>query len=89
MADRFDKHSQNKSDPPSRGFSITPNDSTDLAQVTTCINVAASGVVQVTYLDDEDGTSLDLYVAAGIQFPGRFKRIWASNTTATGIVGSY
>jgi len=86
MADRFENHAQKKSDPPPRGFVISPDDAADLPYVTTCLNVAASGTVWVT---TSGGDTIPYYVAAGIQFPCRARRVWATGTTATGIVGSF
>lgn len=48
------------------------------------LNVAAAGVVRVTNLD---GSTVDLYLAAGIQFGHWCKRVHSTGTTATGIIG--
>lgn len=70
---------------PARGLlAITPNDSTDISAQIRAINVAESGTVKLTMLDGSEGT---IFVAAGSVFPVRARRIWATGTTATGIVG--
>jgi hypothetical protein len=64
--------------------SVTPSDTVDLVAVTRAINVAVSGVVK---LITADGTTGDIYVAAGVAFPIRASRILATGTTASGIRG--
>lgn len=87
MADKFRDMPTNKQDPTDDGFAITPTDAeVDLAIIPRTLNVAASGTVRVMTLG---GTVLTLYVAAGIQFSQRVKRVYATGTTATGIVGLF
>lgn len=62
---------------------ITPSDATELF-----INgfmVAATGAVAAQ--PESGATVVFPYVAAGVWFPGRFTKILATGTTATGIVG--
>lgn len=63
---------------------ITPNDATDLTNVTRALNVAQTGTVRVITVD---GLENDIFVAAGIAFPIRVSRVLATGTTATGIRG--
>lgn len=63
---------------------ITPDDLTDLANVTRALNVAVSGTVRVMTLD---GAQADVFVAAGTTFPVRVCRVLATGTSATGIRG--
>lgn len=65
---------------------ITPDDLTDLANVTRALNVAAAGTVRVI---TADGSTGDIFMAAGIAFPIRVRRVLATGTTATGIRGLY
>lgn len=65
---------------------ITPDDLTDLANVTRALNVATAGTVRVIAADGSTG---DIFVAAGITFPIRASRVLATGTTATGIRGLY
>ena len=63
---------------------VAPSDTSDLLNVTRAINVAQSGIVRITTLT---GDVADVFVAAGVAFPFRAVRIWATGTTATGIRG--
>jgi hypothetical protein len=71
---------------PARGGAITPNDNADLAVPIRCINVATSGDVAVQLVG---GDLVTYFVAAGVQFPMRAKKVFATGTTATRLVGSY
>lgn len=65
-------------------FAITTSDSTDLAEVTLNLYVSVAGAVKLTMFDGSVVTYANL--AAG-RHPLRVKRVWATGTTATGIVG--
>lgn len=86
MPDKFDGFSESLDSPPSHVFAVTPNDTADLPSVTRGLNVATSGTVQVT---TTQGETAAIFVAAGITFPIRAQRVWATGTTATGIVGLF
>lgn len=64
--------------PPISWKAITPNDSADIDPYCHALNVSADASVKVTC---EDGTVTTLFIAAGIAFPCRVKRIWATGTT--------
>ncbi|KPP83940.1 MAG: hypothetical protein HLUCCA08_00365 [Rhodobacteraceae bacterium HLUCCA08] len=64
-------------------FEVTPSDTVDLPVASRALNVAQAGSVRVTTLDGSVGA---IHVGAGMAFPLRVKRIWATGTTATGIV---
>ncbi len=83
MSDSFADHLSGLESPASKLSAITPDDATDLPLAGRALNVATSGAVTVTTVD---GTTATVYVAAGIAFPVRARRIWATGTTATGIV---
>lgn len=83
MADPFASQTPGLESPASHLVAVTPDDSTDLAISSRGINVATSGSVRVTTISDDTET---VYIAAGTAFPVRVKRIWATGTTATGIV---
>ncbi len=72
--------------PPAFLEEITPNDSIDLGSESRAINVAASGLVQVTTVGGSVGS---VFVVAGVLFPLRIRRVWATGTTATGIRALY
>jgi hypothetical protein len=70
--------------PATSAFAITPNDAADVPTVTLALNVATPGVVRVTPLA---GGTADVFIDAGVVFPLRVSRVWATGTTATGICG--
>lgn len=72
------------SSPVTGAFAITPNDSTDLAEVTLSLYVSVAGAVKVTMFDGSVVTYATL--TAG-RHPLRVKRVWATGTAATGLVG--
>ena len=84
MADAFSSYTRSLDDPAISVFEITPDDSTDLAQVTTALNVASPGTVRVT---TADGSVSDVTIQPGHLFPLRVRRVWLTGTTATGIRG--
>ena len=73
-------------DSPDNAVSITPSDSTDLADSIIALSVAASGNVSVETMG---GQTAVFYVAAGVQFRINARRVNATGTTAQGIVGFY
>ena len=77
-------HSTGLDSPPARLAEIAPSDTEDLPRPTRAINVAGAGLVRVTTIEGDTGT---LYIAAGLAFPLRARRIWATGTDATGITG--
>jgi len=72
--------------PASSVETIVPSDAVDLARVTLALNVATPGNLRVT---TREGDIVDVHVAAGVAFPLRVSRVWATGTTATGIRGLY
>lgn len=84
MADSFESYQAGLESPPSQISSIVPSNTQDLEFATRSINVASSGTVRVTTVGGDDA---QVYVAAGIAFPLRVRRVWASGTDAAGIVG--
>lgn len=82
MIDKFQTYTESLSSPPQHLLSVIPDDANDLPTASRCINVQATGTIRVTTVAGDTGTIL---VAAGITFPIRAKRIWATGTTATGI----
>ncbi len=65
---------------------ITPNDGVDLVNLTRALNVAQSGAVRVMTID---GNTSDVFIAAGVAFPIRVQRVFATGTSALGIRGLY
>lgn len=70
--------------PVTGAFAITPNDSTDLAEVTLNLYIGTAGALKATMFDGSVVTYANL--TAG-RHPLRVKRVWATGTAATGIVG--
>lgn len=83
MSDAFANFATGLESPASHLQTVTPNDSTDLSRAGRALNVATTGNVRVTTVD---GTTATVHIAAGIAFPVRARRVWATGTTATGIV---
>lgn len=73
-------------EPPAHWFAITPNNSADLAYVTRGIVVGVAGDVKVDTVGGESAVVIPM--VAGYN-PGQFTKIYASGTTATGLVGYY
>ncbi|WP_298845065.1 hypothetical protein [uncultured Roseobacter sp.] len=83
MSDRFSSYSIGLESPAINLHEVTPDDGADLPQVSRALNVAGGGTVRVTTVAGDTAT---VTVAAGIPFPVRVRRIWATGTSATGIV---
>lgn len=82
MSDPFKDYASGLESPATVLAPVTPSDTTDLTVVSRAINVAQSGFVQMTTTGN---TTATVYIAAGVGFPVRATRIWATGTTATGI----
>jgi hypothetical protein len=83
MTDRFEDLTPGLQSPASHMLAVIPDDATDLSMTSRALNVAQSGLVQVT---TTGGTTETVYIAAGSAFPVRATRVWATGTTASGIV---
>ena len=84
MTDIFAHQMRSPGDPATSVFAITPDDATDLPQVTVAVGVTTPGTVRVTM---RDGSIGDLSLVPGTSFPVRVSRVWQTGTTATGITG--
>ncbi|MEL6562797.1 MAG: hypothetical protein AAF227_01700 [Pseudomonadota bacterium] len=84
MTDRFASYTPGLEAPAAELFEVAPSDGTNLPQATRALNVAQSGTVRLTTVT---GTTATVFVAAGIAFPVRATRVFATGTSATGIVG--
>ena len=74
-------------DPASAGFEITPSDSANLERNTRGLYVGVIGDVTVDMASGNTITFVAL--AAGIVHPLQVKRVYASGTDATDIIGVY
>jgi hypothetical protein len=72
-----------------RCFAITPNDSTNLAEGTRAIWVGGAGNIKVTLVDDDGnhGGFTLVAVPAGTLLPLAARRVYATGTTATQLIG--
>jgi len=73
--------------PAASAVAITPDNSTDLTNHTRGIYVGATGTLKVDMVTGGTVTFVD--PAAGVVHPLRVKRVYATGTTATGIIGLY
>lgn len=73
--------------PSESAFEVTPNDSADLTAVTRGVYIGGAGDLAVTMKDGSEVTFVGLQ--AGLVYPYRVRRIKATGTTATDIVGIY
>lgn len=89
IADKFVNvpHPQFQVIPVQGGFSITPNDSTDLPYYTRALYLGGGGNLKVTFIDGSVVTFVGL--TSGTDWPWRVARVWATGTTCTNIVGMY
>ena len=88
--DDFKSLGENLNMPGQRAHALTPDDGSDLSHITRGIYIGTSGDVTVTLAKDPDGQFVTLRnLAAGGIHGLRVKRVWATGTTATDIVGLY
>lgn len=85
MQDRYDGYSGSLEGPAADGFAIVPNDGTDLSEVTRALYVGVGGTLAITL---KSGVELALQgIAAGTLLPLRVRRVKATGTSASAIVG--
>lgn len=72
---------------PNGGGAITPNDSADLATPIHCFEVEVMGDVKVDLVNGDTVTLKDRVPSA--QYWYQIKRVYATDTTATGIQGFF
>lgn len=85
ISDNFSDFTPGLSSPICGGFDISPDDVTDLQNVTRAIVLAVAGDIAVI-LKNGDAITLPA-LAAGVIYPVRVARVLATGTTATGIKG--
>jgi hypothetical protein len=81
-ADKYAADPDTLSTPATDVATVVPSDTADLAHVSKALNAATAGTVRVT---TERGTVADVFLAPGVVFPLRVRRVWATGTTATGL----
>ncbi|SMD17129.1 hypothetical protein [Rhizobium sp. RU36D] len=85
MSDRFASFQPSQSGPAASAFAITPSDATELAEPTRGIYVGQGGDISVIMLAGEAVVLRS--VAAGSILPLRVRRVQATGTTASHLVG--
>lgn len=69
--------------PVTGAYAVTPDDSNDLSEMTLSLYISTAGTLKVTMLD---GSVVSYAAIAAGRHPLRVKRVWATGTSATGIV---
>lgn len=87
MADNFSSWKAGLESPAEYAAAITPDNSTDLANSTRGIYVGVTGDLKVDTVGGSTVTFVGL--AAGIIHPIRARRVYATGTSVTSIVGVY
>jgi len=82
MADLFATHAAGLDAPAQKAFSITPDDSTDLALTTRAIYTGKGGTLVCILLDDSAEVTFT-NLPAGVVLPVRVRRVKATGTTAS------
>lgn len=68
-------------------LAITPSDTANLPAACSSFSIGAAGAMQVTAQGDPDSAAVTLTVPMGIiTLPYPVQKIWATGTTATGII---
>ncbi|NOR31756.1 MAG: hypothetical protein GQ539_11755 [Sulfitobacter sp.] len=83
--DNFHDYSAGLTGPICGGFSITPDDAADIAQVTRAVMVSGAGDLSVVLKSGDTMTLPNL--TAGVVYPFRIARVLDTGTTASGIKG--
>ena len=84
MSDPFQNYQTGLTAPATDLIEISPSDSADLDTHVRGICATRSGSVRVTTVG---GTTATIFVVAGAIWPVRARRVWATGTDASGIVG--
>lgn len=87
MSDPWRDSSGGITGPVTNAVAVTPSDSTALATVARALYVGGAGNVAVVFPNDVVVTLTA--PAVGVWHPIRFKRINATNTTATNLLAGY
>lgn len=70
-----------------KAVAVTPDDANDLALICRGLMVGGAGNIKVTFADDT--TPVTIAVQPGFTYRFMASRVWATSTTATGIVALY
>ena len=84
MTDVFAGRQSGLESPATDLYEIVPDDAADLSLWVRAITATEPGTVRVTAIG---GSAATLYVGAGSVLPVRVRKVWATGTTAAGVVG--
>jgi len=85
ILDRFAHQGPGPDGPAVRCFAVTPDDDDDLPELVRGLYVGGGGAVAIH--DAEGGTTVFSGVPSGTVLPVRARRVRATDTTATALVG--
>jgi hypothetical protein len=83
----FRGHNTELDSPFHQALAVTPDDANDLVNVCRGIQVTVAGNLHCTFADDT--TPVTIAVSPGFTYRFMLARVWATGTTATGIVALY
>ncbi|MDA5093071.1 hypothetical protein O2N63_03130 [Aliiroseovarius sp. KMU-50] len=86
--DTFKRRSAGITSPASNAFSVTPDDANDLPVVTRGLYLGETSTVQIVLQGDDTPVTFTNLIG-GVVHPLRVKRVYATGSTATDIVGIY
>lgn len=88
MQDKFQNRSPSYTGPATYARQFTPSDVADLTDIPRWLTVDASGTLSVDMLENSDAENpISIPAQAGDLIYIRVKKIHATGTTATGIIG--
>lgn len=88
MADKFTNYAQSLTGPATYARSLTASDTADLTDIPRWLTATTGGVIRVDMLDNDTADNpVDVPVNDGQIVFIRASRVYATGTTATGIVG--
>ena len=76
-----------KADPADHAFAVAPDDAAELAYATRALYIGGAGALKVDMLGGETVTFAT--VPAGSMLAIRVKKVYATGTTATSLIGLY
>ena len=86
MADPFQGREPGLTAPPANAFAVSPSDAADLSLTTRGLYVGTTGNLRVLLAGDSAPVTF-VNVAAGVTHPLRVRRVYATGTTATDLIG--
>lgn len=72
--------------PAKRAAIVVPNDNTDLLEYPKALRVGGAGNLKILPSRNADDAPITIAVTAGEVVPIQVRRVWATGTTATGIL---